>query len=160
MRRLGGGFTLSEVLIAIAAFVVAILVTLALAVSMTRMSRETVDRSVAVQTANRLLERTLRSIRNGGVPVTEANFWANEYPVGTPLLANTERVGGADFAYEIFATTVTDTVGTPIGSLGPDNRLKKVTVRLNWFAPQGQARAGYGMLETQVSRLVREGEDF
>lgn len=143
------------------ALVVAILIVLALATSLSRMDRETVDRSVAYSLGTRILERVLRDIRYGSAPpVAETDFWANDYPAGSGIESGTVRLGATDYAYEVWATTVRDSAGTPIGSLATNNVLKRVTVRINWFVDPDQARAGYGLLETRVTRLVHQGEPW
>ncbi len=156
------GFTLAEALIAVTAFVVAALVLIALAVSLTRVNRETVDRSVAQGVGRRLLERTLRQIRHESIPVTEPAFWSTDYTSSSPLLQGTLKVGATDYDYQITATTVRDVNGDPVGAGGVDNGLKKVEVLIKWFdeQDQGQARAGYGKTELRISRLVGQGEDW
>ncbi|GMU55979.1 MAG: hypothetical protein AMXMBFR33_51250 [Candidatus Xenobia bacterium] len=150
------GFSLSEIMIAIGAFVAAILIVLALSISLTRMNRETVDRSVATSLGTRVLERTLREIRTSDVPVTQASFWQNDYPTGSPLATGTVRVGTTDFSYQITAMTVMSGAN-PVGSLAPDNRLKRVSIELEWY---GGERAGYGRTSARLTRLVRQGEEW
>lgn len=155
-------FSLAEIMVALFCFSVAVLLVLALTISLTRVDRETVDRSAAVSTANRVLERVLRDIRATGDPISEADFWAGSYPASSPILTGSEAVGSTQFSYEVTSgepLTALDT-GQQIGTTGPNNRLKKVSVRVTWFSEDGDARAGYGRLEAGVSRLVREGEEW
>lgn len=154
------GFTLAEALIAVTAFAVAALVMMALAVSTTRVNRETVDRSVAQDLGKRLLERTLRQIRNESLPVAESTLWATDYPAGSPLLTATTTVGHTEYTYEITAVTVRDQAGDPVGAGGVDNALKHVQVKVTWFDDPGQGRPGYGKTELTLSRLVRQGEEW
>lgn len=148
-------------MLAIGAFVVAILAVVALAVSMTRLNQESIDRTVANQLAVRVLERTLHEIYNNDTPVPWNTFWTTDYTPGSPLASGSEKVGNTVYTFDIWGANLVDsTTGAELGSAANETRLKKVTTRVNWFAAADEARAGYGTLEVRVSRVVRESEDW
>lgn len=156
-----GGFTLTELIIAIGLFAVVILGVLALAISLTRSNQETSDRAVATNVARRVLERSLRELRSGSLSVSESDFWTNSY-LATPFHSGTEKVGPTDYQFRLFTGTpiVEQGSGNVIGAGGTNNRLKSVSVVVNWFADPDAQRSGYGTLELRLSRLVREGETW
>lgn len=134
-----------------------ILSLVALTVSSIRSDEKAALIGPAGQVAESVLDRVIYNAERDIPAGNRAAFWAAS---GTYLTGQQIRLGGVDYTYSVFAETVSDPTGVPIGTASgePGNRLKKVDLQLNWFNTAGSAgfRQGYGKMELQITRLVNE----
>ena len=156
-RRLA--FSLAEVLLAMGTIVLVILTVLALVISLNRGSRKSIDSSAAQFAVDQIINLVVEAAQrdNGAL---HANFWNSDYaPPGSAFASGSIVANQTEFFYRVDATTVRDSLNNPLdGTNLPNNRLKLVTVELNWWNPAGVTtnRSGYGKLSTKVTRLIRE----
>lgn len=150
------GLSLAELMVAVGFFAVAILAILGLTVSVLRTDSKSSESAAGALMADRLLQRTIARVK--GDATARANFWNNEHLTPPWEQGVARSTSGNDFNYVIYATTVVGVGGSPVGSLAPDNRLKKVDVLVWWFNANPTDRAGYGKLNTRVTQLVSEAE--
>lgn len=148
---------MAELLVAVGFFAVAVLAILGLTLSVLRMDSKAAQTSAGTLVADQLLQQTVASVRADSPPNTKASFWGSEY-LNPAWAEGVVLNNDTQFHYVIYATTVTDAGGTPVGSLASDNRLKKLDVRVWWFNESPTSRSGYGRLEAQVTQLVSEAE--
>ena len=151
-------FSLAELLVALGLFAVAILAILGLSISVARGSQEGEDQAVAGTVSRHLLERVVDRVRTDSPPGTAQDFWDNEHPASNPWEDDEYESNNTLYQYRVFATTVNNTLGDPVGGTTPGNRLKKIDIVINWWDSDTTERAGYGKLEFRNSRLVSEGE--
>lgn len=155
MRR--RAFSLAELLLAVALFAIIILGVLALSISVLKTERKAADTTVGKSVAQSLATRLLDQVRADSPVGTRANFLAYNTP-NTAFQTGTSRVQRTDYQYSIFVSTVSDNGGVNVGSAIGNNRLKRMEVRVSWWAVNaGQTRAGYGQLTTSLCQLVAEG---
>ena len=156
-RRLA--FSLAEVLLAMGTIVLIILTVLALVISLNRGSRKSIDSSAAQFAVDQILNLVVESAHrdNGAL---HANFWNIDYAApGAAFASGSVTANQTEFFYRVDAATVKDPLNNPLhGTSLPFNRLKLVTVELNWWNPTPATpnRTGYGKLSTKVTRLIRE----
>jgi Tfp pilus assembly protein PilV len=149
-------FTLGEVLVALGLIAVAILAVLALSITVARTSQESVDQSVGGLVATQILDSLIDNLRSDPPGGLRKKFLDNDF-TSSPFDSGTIVNNGTEYEYEIFATTVTKTDGSPIGeTMG--RRLKKVDVVVSWWDAKDTQRQGYGKLQFFQSRLVGEAE--
>ncbi len=162
MRRNREGFSLGEVLIALAVMGLALLGLVTVLASGVKAQDKTSKSVVARSVASRVMDRTLNALATGSDGDVAA-FWdsdissqSNPYDDGH---GGKEVVGTTEFAYLITALEIQRN-GQPFGTAsgGDGNRLKQVTVTVRWAADGAQARAGTGKQEIQVSQLVNRSQ--
>jgi type II secretory pathway pseudopilin PulG len=155
MRR--RAFTVAELVLALALLAVGVLATAALSISLLRGDRKAIDSSVGTMVARQVLKQHVDQVR-ANIPVgRKASFWAQDW-VNTPWQTGTVRNNDTDFSYAIYAHTVTDTSGTPVGSALPNNRLRKLNVLVHWWASEQARRSGYGKLQASATMLIHEAD--
>ncbi|MEW6281945.1 MAG: hypothetical protein AB1758_25295 [Candidatus Eremiobacterota bacterium] len=150
-------FSLTELLLAVGLLALVLLTLIAMTTSAIRSNQKAVLLGPANQLAESLMSRTLYEVENDIPPGTRDNFW--NYAGATPWKTNPvppPKIGDTAYEWAIYAQTVTDTSGAPLG--GPDNRVKKVDIVIWWWDSKstGGTRKGYGRMELQASRLVNE----
>ncbi|MGE0489394.1 MAG: type II secretion system protein J [Vulcanimicrobiota bacterium] len=156
------GFTLAEMILAIAFAAVAILTLLVLCGSALRANQRTADSTLAETLARSEFER-LRARVAGDEPAgCHDSFWNHTGPgPWTPPWnpSGQVRLDRTDFSLTIYAETVPDaTTGFALGTgltgvEHPDNRVKKVDLVISWMDGE---RQGYGRTTIHRSRLVCE----
>ena len=149
-------FTLGEVLVALGLIAVAILSVLALSISIARTNQESVDQSVGGLVATQLLDSLIDKLRADPSSTLRKNFLDRNYTT-TPFESGTITNNGTDYEYEIFARTVTNTSGDPVGAT-MERRLKRVDIVVSWWDAKDTQRQGYGKLQFSQTRLVGEAE--
>ncbi|MCA9796935.1 MAG: prepilin-type N-terminal cleavage/methylation domain-containing protein [Candidatus Eremiobacteraeota bacterium] len=153
------GFTLAELIVAIAFLAIIVLSLTALATQAVRYSRKGVDTSVGNEVAQSNLERHIRQAMLDNPSGDYDRFWNNPH-VATPFVTGQEQVGKTEFTYAIYAQTLLDqTNGTNLGSLSgglSDNRVKQVWCVVHWYDSQVKARQGYGQLEARATTIIAE----
>jgi type II secretory pathway pseudopilin PulG len=150
-------FTLGEVLVALGLIAVAILSVLALSISVARTSQEGVDQSVGGLVATQLLDSMIDKLRADPPPGGLRKKFLDNDDSSKSFDSGTIVNNGTEYAYEIFATTVRKTDGSPLGE-AVGRRLKKVDVVVSWWDTKDTQRQGYGKLQFFQSRLVGEAE--
>ncbi|MBI3925132.1 MAG: hypothetical protein HY319_06295 [Armatimonadetes bacterium] len=159
MRTRIPGFTLIELLLAVLLLTLIILMLVGLTTSALRSEEKAARLGRASDVAESLLARTVYDVQWDLPAGTRSSFWSAAG--GTAWLGpTTVTLGGVEYDYTVYADTVADTVGTPLGTVSgePGNRVKKVDLVLTWWdsGESGGQRQGYGRLELQATRLVNE----
>lgn len=135
------GFTVAEILLALALISIVILTLLGLSIRSLQVNRKNLDTAVGQLVANQALERLVYEAEHDST----APVWASNST--TIPFSNTQvTMGDTPFNVTIFAS---DALSAP----GP--RLKQLKSRVVWSdTPQG--KAGQGILRVEATRLVHE----
>lgn len=151
--RLAAAFTLAEVLIAGFLMTIIILVLIGLSISLLRGTQKASDTTVAQVASEHILNSLIYDVQPGSPGYS--TFWSNS----SYSRPGNYRMNRTDFSYQIDASSVVDSTGTPIGSGFAQNRLKEVQLSIYWWDSDQQAssRQGYGKLEFHTVRLLAEG---
>ena len=156
MTRHQKAFSLAELLVALGLIAVAILSVLALSIAVARTNQEGIDQNVGNTVSNQVLLRLMDQLRADSPTGIRDRFWDRDF-VSTPFESKALTNNDTEFQYEIFARTITDSLGNPMGA-ATDSRLKKVDIVVRWWDSENQDRQGYGELRVTRSRLVCEAE--
>ncbi|MEW6277232.1 MAG: prepilin-type N-terminal cleavage/methylation domain-containing protein [Candidatus Eremiobacterota bacterium] len=153
MRR---AFTLPELMLAVGLLALVLLTLVGLTTATVRSNHKAALLGPAAAVAESLLDRTLSDVAADIPPGTRDSFWAASGPGPWKSLSPLDQ-GGVRYEYAIYAHTVADVTGTPVG--GASNRVKKVDLVLCWWGSAATAgdRNGYGRMQLSASRLVNEG---
>ncbi|MBI3924459.1 MAG: hypothetical protein HY319_02870 [Armatimonadetes bacterium] len=160
MRHLRArGFTLTELLFAVLLLTLIILMLVGLTTSALHSNEKAARLGQATDVAESLLSRTLYDVEWDLPAGTRSSFWAASG--GSAWRPATKvTLGGTEYEVTVYVDTVSDTGGTPVGTVAGEagNRVKKVDLVLNWWDSRqaGGQRQGYGRLEIQATRLVNE----
>lgn len=130
-----------------------LLTLVALTLSTLRSNQKATLLGPAARAAKTLLNESLYQVEFDRPAGTRYAFWSTNGVWRDSSLSS----GGVDYQYVIYANTVVDSSGAPLGAnLG--NRVKKVDLVLWWYntRPRQGTREGMGRLELQASRLVNE----
>jgi Tfp pilus assembly protein PilV len=151
--RSAAAFTLAEVLIAGFLMTIIILVLIGLSISLLRGTQKASDTTGAQVASEHILNSLIYDVQPGSP--SHGTFWASS-SFSRP---GTYRMNRTDFSYQIDASSVIDSTGSPIGSGFAQNRLKQVQLSVYWWDSEHQAstREGYGKLEFHTVRLLAEG---
>jgi hypothetical protein len=135
------------------------LVVVALLTSLLRGTQKEADRTAGNILAERVMTERLQEIFAD--ETEKINFFDTESPPEEPL-EGTVALNNSVFTYRITHTTLTDPGGNLIGGdAASSNRVKKLdTVVWWWSEDPNEARAGYGYLRTEATRLVNERTNF
>jgi type II secretory pathway pseudopilin PulG len=154
MRTPTSGFSLGELILAIALLGLAVLALLSVVGSVLKSSAKSNLNTIGMEVARTQLQRTISSALTDSPVGSRDLFWENEY-VTSPLSTGTVKISKTDFNYEVYAQTINDVdSGNPLGiGTGNANRIKKVDVVVSWL---GGSRQGMGKTDTQLTRLVNE----
>ncbi len=145
-----------EVVLGLGILALALMAIASVCASAMRASQKGIDRGTAAAVADRQLTRQVQLVQDDSPAGDKARFWDQEFPVSvSPFSAGQEQVGPTLFQYAIYASTVRDAGGLPVGGAIAGNRLKKVDIAVWWMSQDG-ARAGYGQLQYQTSRVISE----
>lgn len=157
MRISRRAFSLAELLVALGLISVAILGLLALSIALAKGNQEGIDKTIGGEVASQLTDRLVAQLRSDTPPGTRSGFWNNDY-TATPWDQGTFQNNGTTYNYKLYAETVRDTSGQPVGGGTAGNRLKKVDVYVWWWDSETKAHQGYGELKVLSTRLVSEAE--
>jgi type II secretory pathway pseudopilin PulG len=154
MRKQTSGFSLGELILAIALLGLAVLALLSVVGSVLKSCTKSSLNTIGMEVARTQLQRTISSALRDSPEGSRELFWENEY-VTTPLSTGTVKISRTDFDYKVYAQTINDVdSGNPLGTgTANANRIKKVDVVVSWL---GGSRQEMGKTETQLSRLVNE----
>ena len=140
------GFSLAEVLLAMALSAVAVLTLIALSLSALRSERKSSDSLVGQLVADEAIERLVYDAQaNSAHPIWGADDSVNAYAVETIVSSET------NFTLVTYARDVDSATFTP-------RKLKRIEVVSHWWGSESNAkgRSGMGKLEAHAIRLVRE----
>ncbi|MCE7870855.1 hypothetical protein DYH09_10800 [bacterium CPR1] len=150
-------FTFTELILAVGLLAVLLLTLVALTLSTLRSNQKAALLGPASRAAKTLLNETLYQVELDRPAGTRDSFWSTNGLWRDSAVEGAFSSGGIDYQYAIYANTVFDSSGAPLGK-DPGNRVKKVDLVLWWYStrPQQGYREGMGRLELQASRLVNE----
>lgn len=146
------GFTLIEVLVAVAIMGVALLTILSVASMAVNHQRQSINNLNAASAAEKVLNRAITRVLSEDPPAAiQAEFWGTQFPFPTtPYDSGTINVGRETYQYRIYAQDVPG-VGDPAAAPVP-NTLKKVDAYVWW------KDSGAGEKRSFATRLVNQGE--
>ncbi len=155
-------FSFTELMLAVGLLSIVLLTLVALTISTLRSNQKATLLGPATQVAETLLSQRIYQVENDTPAGTRAAFWAAS---GVWLDSTTDGQivnGGVTYDYVIYANTVLDSSGVPLGTAAgePGNRVKKVDLILWWYDTRAQqgTRKGMGKLELQATKLVNESD--
>jgi len=140
-----GGFTVAEILLAIALIAVTLLTIMGLCLRTLQSNRKTIDTGAGQMVADQVLEQ----VADAAEASKTAAVWATNSAVNA-YSSDPVTIQGTTFQVTTYAT---DVVATPAFAAG--KRLKRLTTRVIW-KDLAQGKMGYGNLRAQASRLVHE----
>lgn len=121
-----------------------------------RSSQKAVDMTAGTIFAESVLNREMRVI------MTDAGKRSKFFNLNfstTPYVEGVDRLNNALFTYKMYASDI------PMSSWRTDNKMKRVDVVVWWWAAGSEtdtvttgrdSRSGYGILRTEVSRIVNQ----
>ena len=148
-------FTLTELIVAIGFFAVAILAVLGLSLAINRLEAKSANTNVGKSVASQILQRTLSDVRADQPPGARANFWDSDH-LDPPWDEGVQLSDHTRFNYTVTCSTVSDTAGDEIGHGIGGNRLKKVDVLVTWWNAEEKPGREQGPLEVTATQLVSE----
>lgn len=132
------GFSLAEVMLAVALAAVVVLTLVALGLTALTGNQKSGDLSIAQSTAHQLLEVEIYNAQqNSASPLWTANDDAN------PWKTSQVTQGKEQYTVALYAVDVSD-AAVP--------NLKRCRLRLSWWS--GESRQGYGALHTEAVRFA------
>ena len=144
------GFTVSEVLIALALLAITFVSVLAVLAAGIRADKKGFLKESAASVSELLQRRLLKDVGRDDPPGARANFWSVDKPDRSdPYQQGLEISGGTRFEYAICTQTLTPSFGS-----NPGKRLKQVDVYVRWSSDD--VRAGYGSTLHHDRFLVSE----
>jgi hypothetical protein len=145
-----------EVVLGLGIAALALMAMASVCASAMRASQKGIDRGAAAAVADRQLTRQIQLVQDDSPAGDRARLWDQEFPfTAAPFSTGQEQVGSMLFQYAIYASTVRDAGGWPVGGAMAGNRLKKMDIVVWWMSQDG-SRAGYGQLQYQTSRVISE----
>lgn len=147
------GFGLAEVILALGLLAVAIMSIMGLSISALRTDSKAMETSAGRLIADQVVKRLGDQLRAD--TTIRGDFLSGEF-VGPPWDKGTITNNHTVFNYQVFASTVRDAAGKPLGWEAEGNRLKKVDVEVWWTDETDRARQGYGRLEVRTTQLISE----
>ena len=154
------GLSLVEIVFSLAILAVAFLSMISIASLALRSQAKSQTNQTAVQVAHRQINRAIIQVQSDTPAGSYSKFWTSDFPCPTtPWTVGNDTVGSTPYSYAVYASTVTNSSGAPLGGTvppsGPGNRMKQVDVVVTWWSTDG-SREGYGRLQTQMTRLINE----
>ncbi len=142
-----------ELLVSIGILATALLMVVGVFLTVTRASQKSLDLTAGTLVAQSVLSREIYGIMRD--ENSRRLFFQRDYQAD-PLVRGTERLNQTVFTYLLYANTV---MGAEVG-----NRVKKVDAVVWWWNEEATsvpgARAGYGTLRSEVTRLVNENSRY
>lgn len=155
-------FSFTELLLAVGLLAIVLLTLVALTISTLRSNQKAALLGPATQVADTLLSQRLYQVENDTPAGTRDAFWNASGVWLDSSVDGKINTGGVSYDYVIYANTVLDAGGVPLGTAAgePGNRVKKVDLILWWYDTRAQqgTRQGMGKLELQATRLVNESQ--
>jgi len=139
-----GGFTVAEVVLALALVSVTVLTLMGLCLRTLQANRKNVDTGMGQLVAEQAIEQIAMSAEASAT----APVWASNSAV-VAYSSDTVQVAGTTFQVTTYATDVAPTVFVAT------KRLKRLQTRVVWKDLQ-QGKMGYGNLRAESTRLVHE----
>lgn len=133
------GYTLAEVLLALALAVVVVLTLVGLSLTALQGNQKSSDLVAAQSLSHQWLEQEIY----GAQGISGAAIWAGSSDT-TPYIEKTHLVGKKEFVAAFYSSDVTDTAMP---------NLKKCRLRVSWWSG-AEARQGYGRLYTEATRYA------
>lgn len=154
MRSRSSGFTILELMMSIGIIAVAILAVLAVFTAVLRGSNKSVSLSSGAAIAESKLNEEIYSVLNDDT--ARLNFFNST--TGLWLSGTDQTLNGTTYHYAIYVEDIAPS-GAPL--LVTPNRLKKADITVWWWNDSnvnssGEVRDGYGVLRTQMTRLINE----
>jgi Tfp pilus assembly protein PilV len=141
------GFTVAEVVLALALISVTVLTLLGLCLRTLQASRKTIDTG----SGQMVLEQALEAVAQAAESSDAAAVWASNSAT-TPYSSDPVLLNDVTYLVSVYATDVVAASGLPFAA---DKRLKLLRATVEWRdLPQG--RMGYGLLRASSTRLVHE----
>ena len=144
--RQARGFSMLEIILAIALIAIAVLVLMGLATTALSARQKSLDTEAARQVAQAQLQRVIRSALNDSPSGSRRRLFGHNSEA--PLESGSSTTGVTEFSYSVFAKSLT------VGAA--PNRLAQVRVEVWWWGDKDQSRAGMGRLRYEISQLVDE----
>lgn len=155
-------FSFTELLLAVGLLSIVVLTLVALTISTLRSNQKAALLGPATQVAETMLNQRLYQVDHDVPAGTRDAFWAASGVWQDSTVDGQLVSGGVTYDYVIYANTVLDPSGVPLGTAAgePGNRVKKVDLILWWYdtRAQGGSRQGMGKLELQATRLINESQ--
>jgi Tfp pilus assembly protein PilV len=144
------GFTVAEILLALALISVVVLTLLGLALHSMTAGRKTRDLSAGQMVAEQVLERLVYDAESHNTDTDKAALWSHADP--NQIYAQTQvTVEPSVFNVTTYVSDVNAAEFSPLQK----KRLKRIQCVVVWQdAPEG--KAGYGRLEVRATRLLHE----
>jgi Tfp pilus assembly protein PilV len=143
----GRGFSLAEVVLALALIAVTVLTLLGLSLRTLQANRKVIDTGAGQM----VLEQALEQMAHEAESSDSVALWSHN-SLTVAYSSDPITLGNITYLVSIYAHDLTAASGTPFAS---DKRLKLLQGSVVWRDLQ-QGRSGYGQLRAQSSRLVHE----
>ena len=142
-----------ELLVSVGILGTALVMVVGVFLTVTRASQKSLDLTAGTVVAQSVLSRELHGIMSH--EASRRTFFDRDYRTD-PWVRGTERLNQTAFTYLLYANTVMN------GDVG--NRVKKVDAVVWWWNEEATsvpgAKAGYGFLRSEVTRLVNENSRY
>jgi prepilin-type N-terminal cleavage/methylation domain-containing protein len=147
------GFSLIELLVALGILATTLVMVVGVFLTVTRATQKSLDLTAGTVVAQSILSREIYEAMSHD---TSRRFFFNKDYSNEPWVRGTERLNQTVFTYLLYANTVMNT--------GVGNRVKKVDAVVWWWNEEAAsvpgAKAGYGFLRSEVTRLVNENSRY
>lgn len=141
------GFTVAEVVLALALISVTVLTLLGLCLRTLQASRKTIDTG----SGQMVLEQALEAVAQAAEKSDSAAVWGTN-SASLPYSSDAILLNQTTYQVTVYATDVAVTSGVPFAA---DKRLKLLRATAVW-RDQQQGRMGYGVFRASSTRLVHE----
>lgn len=154
------GFSLSEVLLAIALISIALLALIGQSALLAHSSQKVDDRTVALDIGRSVVDRITKEALNDEPAGRLEEVWEQDSRTD-PFEEDAITVGFTEYSYTLYIYDVVNitsgqTLGTgPTGTENEGTRLKRFDVKVEWWGGESQQRSGAGKLSVQSSKLVK-----
>jgi len=144
------GFSLAEVLMALAIFAAALVALMSVTLASLRISRKSSTLTAGASQADCILQREVSKVLADRPPGSKTQFFSQDFASpNNPWKQGTAQVGPTVYNYRMHTTTV------QTGMAG--NRMKRAFMVVTWWSKDG-VRSDHGKMEARSSLLVNENE--
>lgn len=152
-----GGFSLLEVLVALAVMSVAVL-GLGSVMTSGLKAQDKIDKAVTARAvADQIMGRTVVTLADGD-DAESVRFWETaDFDDDSPWQSGQQQVGTTLYDFTITGTEVLKDGTKPLGSSNSSNRLKRLAIKVAWSEQPNHERAGVGRQAIVISRLLNRG---
>ena len=156
--RIKSGFNLVEVIVALGIISSVFVIVATLFVQLLRSSQKDADSASAALVAEKVVTERLQQIYGDvDASLTKEQFFSQN----TPDLEGQVVLNHSTYHYRISHLLVVDNAGNPVGgTVGNQNRLKKLNIVVWWGDNENEVRFGSGGQQIEATRLVNENTDF